>query len=351
MSEPKEAAAVKPFTLQSGLNVVTVSNKHYKGLVNDLLMNVGVSMLAAKPKAGKSSLARQLAVSVAEGTDFLGKTVKQGDVLYLNLEGPEGVVKAHFKTLGLTQEKGQVYLLHEHMPRHGELGLQRLRATLDTLTEVRLVVIDTIGKLLRLANSDSYDEVTLAIESLEKIAKEYKTHVLFVTHSKKRQTDDAGDSPIGSTAFRGGTDCNIFLRKAGQRRTIQTEQRWGIPIEDETFLDYDSERQAMTLGKTLLQEEEETAEDRSQRTTERIGREIGEAILNFKGLTPEARDFGPTQGDIFAAVKGKTTAKQEVLNTLVELGTLTATKHAHNTTRYQYAVTTEQEQRQKESAA
>ena len=227
-------------------------------------------------------------VSVAEGTDFLGKPVKTGNVLYLSFEGPKHVVQQHFKTLGLTQSKGRVTLVHERMPAHGELGVEKLRRTLDGLKDVRLLVIDPVGKLLRLAKSENYDEVLTAVEVLETIAKDYTLHMLFLAHAKKRQTDDAGDSPIGSTAFRGGTDCNIFLRKQGMRRIISTEQRWGNPIEEETFLDYDRERQAMTLGKPVDEEHEERQETRSAKTKERIERDLL-STLTLISMTPEAQ--------------------------------------------------------------
>jgi hypothetical protein len=340
MSE--ESKVVLPFKTQTGLDVVTVNPKNYEGLVTDLFMDVGVSMLAAKPKAGKSSLARQLAVCVAEGRSFLGKTVKQGNVLYLNLEGPEEVVKAHFKNLGLTQSKGKVELVHEHMPRQGELGLHRLALTLDVLTGVRLVVVDTIGKLLRLANSDSYDEVTVAVESLEKIAKKYSTHVLFLTHAKKRQTDDSGDSPIGSTAFRGGTDCNVFIKKQGQRRIISTEQRWGTPIEEETFLEYDRERQEMSLGKRVDEEVEERQESRSMKTLLRIERDLLTTLTTF-GLTPERRDKGPTQSELLNPVQGKTALKLQVLSELVESGRVSAHEDG-KAMRYKFVVPQESEE-------
>lgn len=292
-------------------------------------------MIVAKPKAGKSSLARQLAVCVVEGRDFLGKKVSQGDAVYLNLEGPEDVPKEHFKALGLRQEKAKLYFIHTHAPRSGAEGLERLKATLEEYNGVKLVVIDIIGKLFRLPNNDDYVAVGLAVEELERIAKQYQTHILFLTHAKKRQTDDSGDGAIGSTAFRGGTDCNIFLKKIGQRRTIETEQRWGNPIEEPTFLAYDSARREMTLGKTVDAEEDETADSRSQRNLERIETELLAALVN--PLTPESKEHGPTQGELFAAVKGKTTAKLQVLDTLTSSGRLTEKKYGH-AMRYQYAV-------------
>ena len=57
---------------------------HTKGL----LTQGGMSVLGAKPKQGKSSMARLFAVCTAKGTPFLGMETIKGDVLMLNLEDP-----------------------------------------------------------------------------------------------------------------------------------------------------------------------------------------------------------------------------------------------------------------------
>jgi len=336
-----ERKVVTPFQTIDGLDVVSGTDEVLTGLVGDLLADVGVSMLVGKPKSGKSSFARQLAVSVAEGRDFLGKEVKTGNVLYLSLEGPKHVVRNHFRALGLTQTRGKVTLVHEHMPAQGELGLEKLKLTLDRVKDVKLLVVDPIGKLLRLANSDDYDQVQPAVELLEKLAKQYTLQLLFLTHGKKKQTDDAGDSPIGSTAFRGGTDCNIFLRKQGQRRIISTEQRWGAPIEDETFLDYDRERQEMSLGKKVEDEVEEKQEARSAKTLERIERDLL-STLTFLSMTPEGRENGPTQSQLLEPIQGKKILKLQVLNRLVEDERITAHQDG-NALRYRFPVNQESE--------
>lgn len=333
---------VTPFQTIDGLEVVSSAEQVFTGLVGDLLADVGLAMMCAKPKVGKSTLARQLAVSIAEGEDFLGKPVKTGNVLYLSLEGPKHVVQQHFKELGLTQTKGGVTLVHEHMPAQGELGIEKLRCTLDHLKDVRLLVIDPVGKLLRLAKSENYDEVLTAVEVMEKLAKDYRLQLIFLAHAKKRQTDDAGDSPIGSTAFRGGTDCNIFVRKEGIRRVISTEQRWGNPIEQETFLEYDRERQVMTLGKRVEDEVEEKQETRSAKTKERIERDLL-STLTLISMTPEAREKGVTQSQMLDPVQGNRALKLQVLRELVDSGRVNEHEDG-KAIRYRFVVQEESEE-------
>jgi DNA primase len=62
----------------------------------------GLSVLAAKPKVGKSTLARNLALAVAQGQDFLNRTTTQGSVVYLALEEKRSEVQRHFQKMGAT---------------------------------------------------------------------------------------------------------------------------------------------------------------------------------------------------------------------------------------------------------
>jgi RecA-family ATPase len=53
--------------------------------VDGLLPEAGLSMLTARPKAGKSALARNLALAVLRGDAFLDRTTAPGTGLYLAL--------------------------------------------------------------------------------------------------------------------------------------------------------------------------------------------------------------------------------------------------------------------------
>ena len=111
MTNEKAPPKIFPFEVHDGFNVSITTPERVPCLVEGLLLEVGVSMLSAKPKYGKSSLARTLAVAVAERKTFLGFNIPAGgDVLYLNLEGPRGVLGQHLKKLGLSGENGRIHL-------------------------------------------------------------------------------------------------------------------------------------------------------------------------------------------------------------------------------------------------
>jgi AAA domain len=75
-------------------------------LEENLLPSRGFSLLAGKPKAGKSTFARCLALAVARGECFLGRATTKGPVLYLALEEKRSEVRNHFREMGA---KGDEY--------------------------------------------------------------------------------------------------------------------------------------------------------------------------------------------------------------------------------------------------
>jgi len=311
-----EDKQVLPFKVLNGLALKNAAPDKIPSLVDGLLLQVGTSMLVAKPKTGKSSLAMQLAVSVAEGRDFLGKSTLCGDVLYLMLEGPIGVVQQNLKKLGYTEKHGTVHVVHEQMPYRGTEGLERLEETIKSLPKLRLVIVDPAPKLLRLIDSFDPGEVGVAIERLEQFAKNHKLHLMFLVHAKKKETDDAGDAAMGSTSFRGGTDSNFFMVKSGAQRILSTEQRWGVALEP-TLLSFDAETNSMHLGMTVEAEEEARHEGKERKTVERIEQELWDAL---------SAEENPTQGELLKAVTGKNLTKLRVLEQMVSCGRIVAEK-------------------------
>ena len=60
-------------------------------ILDGILPAGGLSLIAGKPKAGKSTFVRCLALAVAQGRPFLNRATAKGAVLYLALE--ENAVK------------------------------------------------------------------------------------------------------------------------------------------------------------------------------------------------------------------------------------------------------------------
>jgi hypothetical protein len=157
----------------------------------------GGSIVAAKPKIGKSTTVVDLCISVARGEPFLGRQTQQGAVAYLFLDGPLPEIADVFVTFGL-RESDPIYLHAGPAPK------DCIEWLLSTIKQkgVKLVVIDTLQKLLRLKDLNDYAEVTNKMEPLLDAARQGHCHIMMLHHAGKESRDDL-DAAIGSTAIRG----------------------------------------------------------------------------------------------------------------------------------------------------
>src|SRR5262249_7794817 len=123
----------------------------------------GLTVLAGKPKLGKSWLALNLALAVAQGGIALGKiNVTKAGVLYLALEDTKRRLQARVrKILSKTQQKAPERLhLTTSWGMPGQDRLKLLSLWLEEHPETRLVIIDTWAKFRpgRIRGSDLYEE-------------------------------------------------------------------------------------------------------------------------------------------------------------------------------------------------
>src|SRR6516225_1736690 len=69
-------------------------------IIDGLLPKAAFSVLGAKPKHGKSSMARIEAVAVAKGEPFLDRETERGETLLCSLEDSPQHVDNHLHLLG-----------------------------------------------------------------------------------------------------------------------------------------------------------------------------------------------------------------------------------------------------------
>lgn len=68
-------------------------------LINDLLMDTGWTLLVGKSGIGKSTFAMQLCSSIQDGKPFLGRDVKQRNVLFIQADSPSPEWKLMLKRI------------------------------------------------------------------------------------------------------------------------------------------------------------------------------------------------------------------------------------------------------------
>lgn len=235
-SLPVQDVAVSPTT---GLRLTPLADllqepqETISWLWQDTLPSGGLSLLAAKPKVGKSTFARNLALAVARGECFLGWDTSQGCVVYLALEDKCSEVARHFRNMGAGDEPIQI-----HVGVVPEEALSELTIAIKQ-TKARLAIIDPILRMVRLRDANAYAEVTLALEPLLVLARDTGCHILMVHHEGKGAGfREVGDGVLGSSAFFGAVDAALILRKAEDRRSLESRQRYGMDMP-KTVLSFD----------------------------------------------------------------------------------------------------------------
>jgi predicted ATP-dependent serine protease len=254
-------------------------------LVDGILPAGGFSVLAGKPKGGKSTLARNTALHVAQGRDFLGRKVKQGPILYLALEEKRSEVKSHFRDMGASGEE-DIFIFASTAP------INALRELWKKAEEVKpaLVIIDPLFRFTRVKDANDYAQVTQALEPLLKLARETNTHVMVVHHTGKGNRQ-GGDSILGSSAIFGSVDTALILKRGDKYRTLQTQQRYGQDLE-ETTLEFDDETRTMNLGQS-----------REEADIEAMEGTLVQFLQGQEEPLPEAEISGMVEGRKFLKVK------------------------------------------------
>jgi hypothetical protein len=179
------------------------------------LIAEGGTLLAGKPKLGKSWLALALALAVAQGSAFLGREPKPpGDVLYLALEDSDRRLQGRLRKL-LNGERGPARLTFcTHWDRADAGGIDGLRAWLSRHDEAALLIIDTLERFRgerdgRSAYADDY----AALQELCALAKEFGLAILVIHHTRKNESDDPLEMVSGTFGLTGAADGVMVLKR------------------------------------------------------------------------------------------------------------------------------------------
>lgn len=196
-------------------------------IIGGLLPAGGMSVLAGKPKGGKSTLARAMILRVCRGEPILGRQTTQGPVIYLGLEDPRRVTKSHLRTLGARPED-DLYVFTGGRPDEALVWLEGVLSKVDPV----LVVVDTLQHLLGVSDLNDYARVVASLGPVLALVRSRRAHILLVHHAGKG--DRTGfDAILGSTAIVGTVDVALLLRRRDdQTRTLTTLQRTGNDLPE-----------------------------------------------------------------------------------------------------------------------
>ena len=177
----------------------------------------GLTLLAGKPKGGKSWLLLHVAIAVASNGFTLGQLhCMQGDVLYCALEDSLRRLQSRLRKLGIGFPERLCLAIE--MPRLAAGGLEQIVGWLDEHPQAKLIIIDTLAMIRgeRKREQTTYDADYEAILALRKLANDRKIAIVVVHHLRKADADDAFDTVSGTLGLTGAVDSILILRRDSQ---------------------------------------------------------------------------------------------------------------------------------------
>lgn len=183
----------------------------------------GLTMLAGKPKLGKSWLMLDVAIAVSRGTYVLDRKCAQGDVLYAALEDNERRLKGRMAKACQFGEWPDRLTFWTEMQRLEDGGLEQLRDWIASVENPSLIIIDVFTKVRRTkaAQEGLYDADYLAAIPLKRLADETRVPIVIVHHLRKMAADgDPLDMVSGSTGLTGAMDTILVLNRGPEGVTL-----------------------------------------------------------------------------------------------------------------------------------
>ena len=205
-------------------------------LVDGLISSDGHTSVVGKPKAGKSTLVRNLIASVIKSRPFIGRSVDipegTGKVIYIHLDRKDQPwrVAAELRQLGVTESEASRLILRTAQDIPDSFS-ERLEWLKKEVTDHRphLLVIDLLWQFVIAENSNDYNAVLTSINSLQDslTAAKYQGALVVTLHGRKAtNVNDVFDDVLGSTSQRGSFSTNIMLTRHRKENvhTIQSDQ-------------------------------------------------------------------------------------------------------------------------------
>lgn len=204
------------------------------------LIAEGITLLAGKPKLGKSWLMLDIALGVASGQSVLGNMpAAQGQVLGLFLEDSERRLQSRIAKLAPVGAWPPDLVLSTQWSRIDEGGLADIDAWCRQANNPKCIIIDTLAKLrpATVGRKSQYDLDYDSLAGLHRLAHEFQVAILVVHHTRKADADDVFDTVSGTLGLTGAADSILILSRRSGKAVLHAR---GRDIEDsENALKFD----------------------------------------------------------------------------------------------------------------
>lgn len=205
---------------QTGRALIATDHPPLTCFVDDILAE-GLTLLAGKPKKGKSYLALDMSLSIAVGRQAFTKfPTNQTKVLYVSLEDGERRLKRRLLAIqhNLVAPEGLDFLYA--FPRLGDGALEAIEHYGATY---HVIIIDILGRILPTQipmqkSLSEYQQFMDLLGPIQKLAEHRRMAVVLIDHMRKASAEDDIDTIIGSQGKGGSADHVLIYARKGEEK-------------------------------------------------------------------------------------------------------------------------------------
>ena len=210
-----------------------LKRKPLEWLIRGVLPAADLGVVYGASGAGKSFLALDLCLAIAQGSEWRGRKVRAGAVAYVVAEGAGGFtlrLRAAAEHHGVDLGALPLWVLGDQPNLLEKADVKDLVAALRALDGLVLVVLDTLAQVTPGANENSGEDMGRALAHCRAIKAATGAMVLLVGHSGK----DAARGVRGWSGIKGALDVEIEVERAGEHRAATvTKMKDGTGEGDE----------------------------------------------------------------------------------------------------------------------
>ncbi len=265
------------------------------------LLPEGLAVLAGRPKIGKSWMALELALSVANGLPSMGFfDAKKHDVFYVPYEDNFRRLQSRINKI-MTDGLSKTAPLNLYYPRDNfgfpklnESGISEIEKILDKNSKIKFIVIDTLGRGIadkRRKDNSMYNADYDLSSALQRLTMERKICILLIHHTRKEGAENVFDEISGTTGLTAGFDTMLVLKKKDNMHTLHVTGRDIAETEyqlefDESSCVWKAEQKASEVKMTVEREEifELMKSYKRRMKTGEIARILGKSTSNISKM-------------------------------------------------------------------
>jgi hypothetical protein len=226
------AVSIRPNWRDHVFTAAELKNRKFEPIayVVPRLIPEGLTILAGRPKVGKSWLALDVALGIAGGRYVLGDIkLEEADVLYAALEDNQRRLRSRIDRI--LSASGQTWparlTLATKWRRLDNGGVTDAKEWAAAVERPRLVIFDTLAGVRpdRQTKEGIYESDYRALTELQAWLNEVRIGGLMLHHTRKMEAEDPIDSISGSLGLAGCADTAAVLARTGKGTTFYVRGR------------------------------------------------------------------------------------------------------------------------------